>query len=273
MASRDRRSFLGVGLGALIAGAISPPLSPPKLRQRTGPIMPGKFPRQNPELVEEMVRVAHFDLGRVTQLVSGHPALAKAAIDWGFGDWEDALGAASHMGRYDIAQLLIANGARPTLFSAAMMGQLDVVKAFISSAPGCQSIPGPHSITLLEHARAGGDRAHPVREYLEQIGGADPQPAGKLAISDAERNRYVGTYAFGDAPDEVLVVTNEKAVLSITRPGLPFARGLTAVGPDEFVPLGAEAVRVRFSFRDDGIVELRVFDPDLLVTASRKRLP
>ena len=267
MTSHDRRSFLGLGLGTLIGTAITPPLP----LASSAPDMYLGFPRQNPQLVEEMVRVAHFDLARVSQLLGAHPALAKAAIDWGFGDWEDALGAASHTGRYDIAQALIAHGARPTLFSATMMGELEVVKAFITAAPGCQSIPGPHSITLLAHARAGGERASKVREYLEQVGGADPSPSGTIALAKAERDRYVGSYAFGNAGDEVLVVTNEKERLSITRPGLPFPRALTAVGPDEFVPMGAEAVRIRFSFTDDGSAELRVLDPDLLVVASRKR--
>ena len=41
-------------------------------------------------------------------------ALACATLDWGFGDWETALGAASHVGRPEIAEYLIANGAEPT---------------------------------------------------------------------------------------------------------------------------------------------------------------
>ena len=61
------------------------------------------FPAHPPELVREMVIVAHFDLQRVRELVEARPALARAAMDWGFGDWEDALGAASHMGNRAIA--------------------------------------------------------------------------------------------------------------------------------------------------------------------------
>ena len=227
------------------------------------------FPRQDPSMVADMVRLAHFDVAKVKELVTAHPALAKAAIDWGFGDWEDALGAASHTGRYDIAELLIAHGARPTLFSATMMGHLDVVKAFITAAPGLQATFGPHSITLLAHARAGGERARAVREYLEQIGGADPKPVGAIGLVDAERAKYVGSYSFGGAADEVLIVANEKAGLTITRPGLPFARGITAVGRDEFVPAGAESVRIRFSFREGAGAELGIFDPEPLVTARK----
>jgi hypothetical protein len=268
--AHDRRSFLSFGIGTLVAGAIGPHGLTAQMRLEKGTALPALFPRQDPVAVEEMVRVAHFDLGRVKQLVEARPSLAKAAVDWGFGDWEDALGAASHSGRDDIAQLLIAHGARPTLFSATMMGQLDIVRAFVESAPGCQGIFGPHSITLLAHARAGGGRAIAVREYLERIGGADPQLAGKIALSESERAKYVGTYAFGASAEDVLNVASDKSGLSITRPGLPFPRGLTAVGRDEFVPMGAESVGVRFAFRSDGVTEVRVFDPDLVVAAERR---
>src|SRR5215467_7419110 len=94
------------------------------------------FPTQDQDLVKEMVTVAHGNVARVKELVGRHQTLAKAAYDWGYGDWESALGAASHVGNREIAEFLIANGARPTIFSAAMLGQLDVVKAFIAAAPG-----------------------------------------------------------------------------------------------------------------------------------------
>src|ERR1041385_9238186 len=100
------------------------------------PVLVAPFPAHPPELVREMVIVAHFDLQRVRDLVEARPALARAAIDWGFGDWEDALGAASHVGNRAIAEYLIANGARPTLYSATMLGQLETVKAFLAAHPG-----------------------------------------------------------------------------------------------------------------------------------------
>src|SRR2546423_1356935 len=124
------------------------------------------FPRQDPEMVKEMVTVAHGNVARVKELVGRHQTLAKASHDWGFGDWESALGAASHVGNREIAEFLLANGARPSIFSAAMLGQLDVVKAFVAASPGVQKIKGPHSITLLRHATAGGAAAKPVLEDL-----------------------------------------------------------------------------------------------------------
>ncbi len=118
------------------------------------------FPSQDRALVRETVTVSHGNFGRVRELVEASPALAKANWDWGYGDWESALGAASHMGNRDIAKFLIEHGARPNIFSAAMLGQLDVVKSFVASSPGVQRTHGPHGITLLSHAetrrRAGG---------------------------------------------------------------------------------------------------------------------
>lgn len=266
MESRDRRSFVGFGIGALVSSAIAPRVA----LSAAPPAAPApSFPRQDPALVTEMVRVAHVDLDRVKQLVESRPALAKAAVDWGFGDWEDALGAASHTGRYEIAQVLIAHGARPTMFSAAMMGQLDVVKGFVASAPGCQGTLGPHGITLLSHAKAGGERASAVLDYLQQIGGADPKASSRIVLAEGDRSKYAGTYVFGSSSDDVLIVANEKSGLSITRPGLPFPRGLSAVAPDEFAPAGADAVRIQFKLRGDGSGELRVLDPDVLVNAIR----
>ena len=66
--------------------------------------IPDEFPRQDPNAVQDIVRFAHFNLDKVKELVSARPALAKASWDWGFGDWESALGAASHVGRRDIAR-------------------------------------------------------------------------------------------------------------------------------------------------------------------------
>jgi hypothetical protein len=225
------------------------------------------FPRQDVALVEEMVRVAHSDLARVKQLVDAHPALAKASIDWGYGDWEDALGAASHTGRVEIAELLLSRGARPTIFSAAMLGQLDVVKAFVAAAPGCQRILGPHSITLLSHAKAGGERAQATRTWLEQLGDADAGPK-LVPLDPALRGTYTGAYTFGPTADERIDIADAAAGLTIGRPGFS-ARGLRHLGNHEFFPVGAEAVRVRFAVADGRATSVSVLDPDVLVTAKR----
>ena len=76
--------------------------------------------------------MAHGNVRRVRELVEDRPSLAKASWDWGFGDWEDALGAASHMGNREIAEYLIGHGARPTtveaIGDAALRGEGFVVR-------------------------------------------------------------------------------------------------------------------------------------------------
>src|SRR5260221_9435364 len=79
-----------------------------------------------------LFRSAHGNVVRLKELVGRRPALAKVSFDWGFGDWETAIDAASHVGYRELAYLLIANSARASIFFAAMLGQLDAVKAFIT---------------------------------------------------------------------------------------------------------------------------------------------
>lgn len=265
--THDRRHFLG--LAALGLATQRLPLSVAAPMSRGTDVVSASFPRLEPAAVEEMVRVAHNDIDRVRALLDTRPALARATIDWGFGDWEDALGAASHVGRYEIAELLIARGARPTIFSAAMMGQLDTVKAFVAAMPGCQKVLGPHSITLLAHARAGGARAAATRAWLEQLGDADNAPATQ-PLDPARRAVYAGTYAFGPSDNERLVVTADGATaLNITRAGLPFGRTLRHVGDHAFFPAGADHVRVRFTVNGERATALNVVDGALAVTATR----
>jgi hypothetical protein len=129
-------------------------------------------PRLDPELVRDFVSNAHGDLGRVRDLLERHAALANAAWDWGGGDWETALGAAAHMGRKDIALVLLENGARIDVFAAAMLGYIDVVRAVLEAVPGAHRWRGPHGIPLLKHAEAGGAEATPVADFLRSFGDA-----------------------------------------------------------------------------------------------------
>lgn len=120
-------------------------------------------------LVEEFVGKAHGDLNRVRELLAQEPALINASWDWGAGDWETALGAAAHMGRHDIAEFLLAQGARRDVFAAAMLGNLEIVRAIVQAHPPTVSCPGPHGIPLIRHAVAGGEKAKAVVEYLQEL--------------------------------------------------------------------------------------------------------
>ncbi|MBI5354432.1 MAG: ankyrin repeat domain-containing protein [Chloroflexi bacterium] len=118
-------------------------------------------------MVEEFVGKAHGDLDRVSELLEREPLLVNSAWDWGGGDWETALGAASHMGRKDIANFLLKNGARIDLFAAAMLGKLEVVKSVLMLYPEAIHVPGPHGIPLIAHAEIGREDAKAVLDFLK----------------------------------------------------------------------------------------------------------
>jgi hypothetical protein len=235
------------------------------------------FPSHPPEVAREMVLVSHFNLKRVQELVTARPALARAAWDWGFGDWESALGAASHMGNRAIAEYLIANGARPSIFSAAMLGQLEVVKAFLAANPGVARTRGPHSISLLAHARVGGDKARAILEFLQSLKEADMEAPATLTAEEAAA--LVGTYSFGpnvnqqvEVDADTKIYTNSKMYsyapqLNWTRKGT-MPRPLFHLGGHEFWPAGAASVRIRF-VEESGAMTMSAHDPDVVLTARK----
>ena len=228
--------------------------------------IPPTFPSHDPDLAREMVTVAHGNAARVRELLANCPTLANASWDWGYGDWESALGAASHVGNREIAGMLIAAGARPTIFSAAMLGQLEVVKAFVTSSPGVQKTRGPHGLSLLSHARAGGAGSADVLKYLESLGDADPRYTNE-PLADADRAAILGTYAFGSGATERLVVTSNDRGMSIARSGAG-ARNLFHQGGRVFHPVGADRVKIRFA-EDSPSTSVTIEDGPRVVTAQR----
>ena len=126
-------------------------------------------PRIDADLVRDFVSSAHGDLDKVRELRQREPALINAAWDWGGGDWETGLGAASHAGRRDIVLYLLENGARMDIFAAAMLGHLDLVRATLQAVPGARAWRGPHGIPLLKHAEVGGPAAAQVAEFLKSL--------------------------------------------------------------------------------------------------------
>lgn len=121
-----------------------------------------------PELVRDFVGNAHGDLDRVKELLLQEPGLVNAAWDWGGGDWETAIGAAAHMGRRDIAQFLVENGARLDLFAAAMLGKIDIVRAMLADNANLVNARGAHGIPLVVHAQQGGEEAAQVLDLLNE---------------------------------------------------------------------------------------------------------
>jgi hypothetical protein len=128
-----------------------------------------KKPALEASLVQDFVGNAHGNLDRVKELLAQTPTLINSVWDWGDGDFETGLGAAAHMGRRDIASFLLENGARLDLFAAAMLGNLEIVKATLETYPDALNVLGPHGIPLIAHAQAGGNDAVQVYEYLKSL--------------------------------------------------------------------------------------------------------
>ncbi len=268
----SRRAFvsLGPGLAVLVGSSSGRVLA--QTPEPSAARANDSFPAQDPAVVREVVGVSHRDLKRVQELVGRQPALARASIDWGFGDWEACIDAASHVGNRPIAEFLLANGARPTIFSAAMMGQLDVVKAFIAARPGVQRTLGPHGLTLMWHARQGGRDAAPVAEYLAALGDADV-PTATLPLAPANRDAIAGSYVYGQGPRDRLTVEVRRDQagrdqLTIERPGAG-RQNLNHIGNLVFFPTGAPGVKIAFAGSDTRATQLTIADPDVLVTARR----
>jgi hypothetical protein len=122
------------------------------------------------DTVRDFVANAHGDLDYVRRALDEQPTLLNATWDWGNGDWETALGAAGHMGRRDIAELLLSRGARIDVFVAAMLGEVETVRAILAAHPEAKDALGPHGIPLRTHAEAGGEPARAVLELLDSLG-------------------------------------------------------------------------------------------------------
>ncbi len=126
--------------------------------------------RLDPKMVSQFVGKSHGDIKSVKELLKAEPAIVNAAWDWGNGDWETGLGAASHTGRRNIAELLLENGARMDAFAAAMMGIKPIIVEMQTAFPKMHSVAGPHGICLLTHAIYGGEKADEVFEFLLEAG-------------------------------------------------------------------------------------------------------
>jgi len=126
-------------------------------------------PQVNRQMAQDFVIYAHSDIDLVKKMLDKEPGLVNATIDWGGGDWESGLNGASHMGQRDIVMLLLERGARPDIFCAAMLGQLEFVKSMLTLQPKLIDAKGPHGFTLHFHAQVGGDASKPVLDYLQSI--------------------------------------------------------------------------------------------------------
>lgn len=249
-----RRDLLRVGAQSALVGTAFVGMSggpvwadPPENGGDAGKLWPG-FPRQDQKLVAEVVGVSHFSEPRVKELVKAYPELVNAWWDWGFGDWESPLGAASHTGQRGIAEFLLVHGARIDIFAAAMLGMTNVVRAFVAAQPGIQRNLGPHGIPLLAHAKAGGKQAADTVAYLQELGDAGVR-LKVTALSTENRRRYLGQFV-SNQPGLKLACRLNKAGLLVVNVQAGEAQSnnriIQYLGNDEFFPSGVPSVHIRF---------------------------
>jgi len=119
------------------------------------------------DLVKEFVIAGHGNLERTKELLDVTPALLNSSYDWGNGDFEEAIEGAGHVGNRDIALYLISKGARFTIFVAAMLGKIEIVKPAIEAYPEILKSKGPHGLDLIHHATKGGESATEVLNFLK----------------------------------------------------------------------------------------------------------
>jgi hypothetical protein len=274
-----RRSFLHFTSLALSANAFASSGFPQKETDapQKADVLPERYPAYPPDLIEKLVRVSHFSLDKVKEVVDPHPQLVKTSWDWGFGDWETPLGAACHMGRRDIAEYLFSKGATPSIFSSVLFGDLSLVKQIVDRQPGIQRVAGPHSISLLAHARLGGKNAEEVYAYLHSLG--DAEMLNPTPLADKEKNIICGSYQVGvDASHRIEVSADMHAYanspmyayppqLSWKRAGT-MERPLFHQGAMTFYPAGAPSIQIRFEQRAQEVV-MTVVDGGNVLEASR----
>lgn len=233
-----------------------------------------RYPAIDEVVVAETVGVSHFDLDRLKVLVNPRPELARATWDWGFGDWETAIGAASHVARKDIVEFLLSKGARPDIFTFAMLGSYNIVRSMIEFSPGVQRIAGPHGISLLQHAKngiAGDDKssedAHKLVDYLGSLGDADSKTYTPLA--EAEKQKYLGDYKYGEGEaDGFSVKLNMRKLITLGKLGKN-GGALYKTGENTFIYNGTSSVTISFSVEHDKVISLTVSEPGLVLVAKK----
>lgn len=132
-----------------------------------------KKPALPAELVYDFVRLAHTDLNRVKEMLLSEPGLVNATWDWGGGDFETALGGATHMGNRAIVDYLLQHGARKDIYCSSVLGEVEVLKAQVAVDPSIVNVPGPHGLSLLYHVAIGGsvEIASIVKPHLKNPAG------------------------------------------------------------------------------------------------------
>jgi len=83
----------------------------------------------------EFVGTSHRDMEKVVEIHKTYPALLNVAWDWCGGDFETALGTASHVGYIELVNYLVENGAQMNFLTLCLLGKTDIVKSMLAAYP------------------------------------------------------------------------------------------------------------------------------------------
>lgn len=158
----NRKSFIQTGICGFVGLSLSSVLGAPPRNDDPEPI--------DNTTIKEFVLAGHGDLDKVKRMVTEIPNLIYCRYDWGGGDFEEAIEGAGHVGNREIAEYLIAQGARVNLFVLTMLGKTHLVRPILEAYPNLIFAKGPHGFSLLHHAEKGGEEAKELYEYLSEKG-------------------------------------------------------------------------------------------------------
>lgn len=279
----SRRLFVKSSLFGLLAASIPNITFAKTITDNSKPLLVDKdslfyrYPSIDDAIVSDVVGKSHFDLDGVKKLVDKRPELARATWDWGFGDWESAIGAASHVGRRDIVEYLLSKGARPNLFTFAVLGAYKAVTTMVEHNPGIQKIQGPHGISLLSHAKAGLRMKDTMTQdniaetekliaYLEELGDANGETY--LEMTD-DKQKYLGDYKYGDGEaDGFSIKLNMRKMISLGKIG-QFGGALLKIADNKYLYNGTTSVIITFQIENNVVKSLTVQEPDLTLVAKK----
>ncbi|MEL6404844.1 MAG: ankyrin repeat domain-containing protein [Chloroflexota bacterium] len=116
------------------------------------------------DTIREFVIAAHGDFEKVKTILADNEDVLDVAHEWRAAQTETALQAAAHTGGREIAEYLLAKGAKPNTVVYAMLG--DAKHFFLMLAKDQKNIyeMGAHDLSLMYHAAIGGNI-----DIIEQI--------------------------------------------------------------------------------------------------------
>jgi ankyrin repeat protein len=127
--------------------------------------------------IKLFVLAAHGNLEAVREMLEAQPGLRDLKFEQ-FD--ENALEAAGHVGREDIANHLLDQGAPLQVFAAAMLGRTEDVRRFLETDSSLAQKRGVHGFSLMFHAALSGKTE--IAELILHHGGSVDDAALHAAV-------------------------------------------------------------------------------------------